>query len=282
MLLGCGIATPIPYSAFVVLVGTQLTAGGALGCVSGALFGLAREAMPAVVVLWRWKNDQADPGGIMRLLPTLATTARRLNRAWVLVGGVALVLTTSVVQAQPPVTTHSNTWRLHRITAGGTSVQRPLQRPHVIARKNGPPPLGPAPTTCPTNAPPATINPNVGKSIGMSPAWADGDFASGLILHVGDPRRVRHGPHGWYHKIVWVVAPDYHQPITLRGGALVGGTALWFQIGDHTLSPAPTLHPAGGGWAYYGSYLLIPRAGCYFLQASWPGGMWRLAFAAGQ
>jgi Helix-turn-helix domain len=43
VLLGCGIATPIYHSVFVVLLGGQLLAGISVGALSGALFGIARE-----------------------------------------------------------------------------------------------------------------------------------------------------------------------------------------------------------------------------------------------
>lgn len=102
-------------------------------------------------------------------------------------------------------------------------------------------------------------------------------------------RYIAHSPHGWYVKVLWVVAPDGHQPVTLCGSALSGGTPLWFQIGDQAPSTAPVLNtqvpPAPSqpaGWANSPSYLFIPRAGCYVLEASWSGGMWRLAFAAGR
>lgn len=177
-------------------------------------------------------------------------------------------------------------WRfhLHSGTVTGTVTLPVLARAAAASS----PSLGPLPTTCPTNAPPTTINPAFGTAIGMSPAWVVG-FSPGLALRMGDPRYITHGPHGWYVKVLWVVAPGYHQRVTLRGSAAGGGTPLWFQIGQQPPSTAPVLNPQASpipnqpaGWADFPSYLFIPQAGCYALAASWSGGTWRLTFAAGQ
>ena len=86
-MLGCGVATPIFHTAFLVLAGAQLTAGLALGLVSGAVFGATRQAMALLPVLGRF-----DPERTMGLMETLRPSARRVNAALVVVGGVILVL----------------------------------------------------------------------------------------------------------------------------------------------------------------------------------------------
>lgn len=91
-LLGCGTATLIPYSCFLVLLGTQLTSGVVLGSVSGALFGGVREAMALILFLSKHKKE-AKPSEMMRLLPVLTPKAQRLNTIWILGGGLLLVLT---------------------------------------------------------------------------------------------------------------------------------------------------------------------------------------------
>ncbi len=158
----------------------------------------------------------------------------------------------------------------------------------VVAPAAVPAPLGPLSTTCPRNPPPTTINPAFGTAIGMRPAWAIG-FSPGLALRMGNPQFITHGPHGWYVKILWVVAPGFYPRVTLRGSTAGGGAPLWFQIGDQAPSIAPILNPQAPpipnqppGWANFPSYLFIPQAGCYALEASWPGGTWRLTFAAGR
>ncbi|MGH2618086.1 MAG: hypothetical protein ACRDJC_22900, partial [Thermomicrobiales bacterium] len=59
----------------------------ALGLVSGALFGAARQATALLPLLVR-----LDPERTMRLLETLRPAARRLNAALIVAGGLVLVL----------------------------------------------------------------------------------------------------------------------------------------------------------------------------------------------
>src|SRR5579862_8010042 len=105
-----------------------------------------------------------------------------------------------------------------------------LRSAATLARGTPPAALGPLPATCPTNPPPTTINPFFGKGIGMQPVWVIG-FSPGLTLRIDPAQGLLHGPHGWYVKLAWVVAPDYRRRVTLRGSALAGGPPLWFQIG---------------------------------------------------
>ena len=86
-MLGSGVATPIFHSAFLVLFAAQLTGGVALGLVSGALFGAARQATALLPLL-----GPLDPGQTMGLLETLRPVARRLNAALIVAGGLVLVL----------------------------------------------------------------------------------------------------------------------------------------------------------------------------------------------
>jgi hypothetical protein len=86
-MLGSGVATPIFHTAFLVLLAAQLTGGVALGLVSGALFGAARQATALLPLLGR-----LDPGRTMGLLETLRPVARRLNAALIIAGGLVLVL----------------------------------------------------------------------------------------------------------------------------------------------------------------------------------------------
>lgn len=85
-MLGCGLATPIFHSAFVLLTAAQVTGGVGMGIVSGALFGLARQAMALVPVVARYEPDRT-----MWLLERLRPLARRMNVALVVAGGVLLV-----------------------------------------------------------------------------------------------------------------------------------------------------------------------------------------------
>jgi hypothetical protein len=86
-MLGSGVATPIFHTAFLLLLATQLTSGVALGLLSGALFGAARQSTALMPLLAR-----LPPGQTMNLLETLRPAARRLNAALILAGGLLLVL----------------------------------------------------------------------------------------------------------------------------------------------------------------------------------------------
>jgi hypothetical protein len=85
-MLGSGVATPIFHTAFLVLLAAQLTGGVALGVVSGAVFGAARQATALLPLLGR-----LDPGRTMNLLEMLRPAARRLNAALIIAGGLVLV-----------------------------------------------------------------------------------------------------------------------------------------------------------------------------------------------
>jgi hypothetical protein len=87
-MLGSGVATPIFHTAFLLLLAAQLTGGVAIGLVSGALFGAARQATALLPLL-----GQLDPGRTMGLLETLRPVARRLNAALIVAGGLVLLLT---------------------------------------------------------------------------------------------------------------------------------------------------------------------------------------------
>lgn len=87
MMLGSGFATPVYQTAFLVLVGAQLTAGWQLGLLSGALFGAFRQMTALGPVL-----RQLDPGRTMHLLEVLRPYARRGNIGLIVAGGIVLVL----------------------------------------------------------------------------------------------------------------------------------------------------------------------------------------------
>jgi len=151
----------------------------------------------------------------------------------------------------------------------------------------------PPPTTCPRGPNPQPVSPDFAPGLGQSPVWAVGfsSGASGPILLLQGESTV--GDHGYYRKVLWVIQHGYAQPVTLSGSDSDRGDPLWFQIGDKAPTTAPKLDPMQpGAYPYnpanpdqvfpeYPSYLLIPHAGCYVLEASWPEGHWRIPFAAG-
>ena len=157
-----------------------------------------------------------------------------------------------------------------------------------------PPALGPAPASCaPPASVPRTLPATFSGAIGSSPlwvAWFDGPYAT---RHIKDP-----GPgntrYGWEIAITFTIEPEFSQKVVVRGVRLDNGEPLWF--GHSMPSVAVVLDPQQPGltaddntsmglsddWAAWYTILSIPAAGCYALDASWPGGSWRVTFAAGR
>ncbi len=150
--------------------------------------------------------------------------------------------------------------------------------------------VGLVPTDCPPSSSPRTISPDMGPAVGASPVWASG-FGTGTYptAHLQDDR---YSPHeGWPWKLAREVGPSYQKPVTIRAGMLHTGKLLSFQMSpDDFVTTVPTLdpkhpgHPSsqlGPDWNEWGSYLFLPGAGCYYLEATWPQGHWLIYFAAG-
>lgn len=144
----------------------------------------------------------------------------------------------------------------------------------------------------PQNCPPgSTLQPifsDVGAAVGGPPVWAIGFNGPRAVIEI--PTYFTYTPYGWTWKLIWRMQDSYTHPITLRGGNLHDGSLLWFQIGQQDPSTSPVLAPRlaenpvlnAGSWVDWTSYLYIPAAGCYYLEATWPGGHWRITFAAGR
>jgi hypothetical protein len=159
--------------------------------------------------------------------------------------------------------------------------------------------LAPAPTDCAVQPAPRTFTlpPDFGGGFhgdftfaGSSPAWA---LAPGSPLRVEQPSVDQPYPGA---KVMWIVGPNYFQPVTLSGRELRSNTPTWFEVfqGAGTeslfitqaiLDPgAPnrgSAEPSSGHWNIWGIGLLVLSAGCYELNASWSGGSWRTVYAAG-
>jgi hypothetical protein len=152
--------------------------------------------------------------------------------------------------------------------------------------------LAAAPTNCTGPAPRMVAFGDYGNLIGTSPVWA-GVYAAfdrrqqAYHVEAGAPRTV----HGWRVKDLWIVAPKIESPVRVVGGELGGSQSLWFEVAERddkpvsaaVLDPArPGVPPSVDGYKEFPSYVYIPRAGCYFLEARWPGGHWRLVFGLGR
>ena len=85
---------PTAYPAFLLVLGTQLTAGPVLGFLSGAAFGASREAMAlAPLFVERYR---LDPPAMMTVLQGFQAGLQRFNLMLVVGGGLLLI--TSVLK----------------------------------------------------------------------------------------------------------------------------------------------------------------------------------------
>ena len=95
---------------------------------------------------------------------------------------------------------------------------------------------------------------------------------------------------------MWIVGPNYFQPVTLSGREMRANAPMWFEVYQGagttsiftthaTLDPgAPnrgSTEPSSGHWNIWGIGLLVLSAGCYELDVTWSGGSWRVIYAAG-
>lgn len=200
---------------------------------------------------------------------------------------VGLTLITVACTQTTPTLPATSTRPVVSATAMLTATPSPTPTPLVASAAN----LGPVPLNCLPGPTPRNVDPaEFGPGVGGSPVWAIGFAGPHATIHLkGWTKDPSLAQYGWDYKILWSVGPNYTHPVVLHGGLLSAGTPLWFQIGDQPPVTAPVLDPkhpgtptgSDVGWAEFPSYLLIPKAGCYYLKASWPGGSWRITFAAG-
>ncbi len=94
-------------------------------------------------------------------------------------------------------------------------------------------------------------------------------------------------------KVLWATGPNPTHTITVQGQGQRTGTLVWFRIDQS--SPATTLElvpgesnrdgtttPDGNTWEIWGTSLIFVKAGCYQMEASWPGGKWVMTIAVGR
>ncbi len=150
-----------------------------------------------------------------------------------------------------------------------------------------PPQLGMVPQNCPPGPTPQPIFSDIGPVVGAAPLWVTGFGGPHAVINI--PTYFTYTQYGWTWKLLWKMQSGYMHPITLEGGNLLNGTLLWFQIGQQNPSTSPVLdplhsgqQPSAGSGLNWPSYVYIPTAGCYYLEAKWPGGHWRIIFAAGR
>src|SRR6266550_300780 len=92
---------------------------------------------------------------------------------------------------------------------------------------------------------------------------------------------IRRYRYGWAIKVLWLIRPGWTQSVTLMGETVGTGQPIWFRTGGiHPQGPVASLvldptnpeTPDVHHWANFPSSLLLPRASCYSLTATWSGG----------
>ena len=161
--------------------------------------------------------------------------------------------------------------------------------------------LGPLPQTCPLSSirTPKTISSEFAPAVGAGPAWGVGivsykQVPLALVRSSNDASE-HHTQYGWGHKLLWVVATQVQGAVTIHGMNLQTGTPLYpdaeYAEASSTMT-ALILNPSDptvvsqdanrdDQWTQFPGGLTVPGAGCYSLEATWPGGSWHLTFAAG-
>ncbi|HEX8727545.1 MAG TPA: hypothetical protein VF739_02925 [Ktedonobacterales bacterium] len=168
-----------------------------------------------------------------------------------------------------------------------------LAYPTPTLAQQTPAEIGSAPLTCTPSTPSRYTS-----KLGGTPVWVSGFQAS---MKGQATTNVGHSPYtryGWKARIGFSVEPGATGLINVHGERLSDGSPLWISVSDaretnfgqRAPSVRVVLNPQepglpdyeDTGWAAWGGVLYIPAAGCYALDASWPGGSWRVTFAAGE
>jgi hypothetical protein len=153
--------------------------------------------------------------------------------------------------------------------------------------------LDPAPQNCPAISQTQGFDYTGGPRVaGSPPVLVIGFGGTDAILthfkHAQPPEI------GWYRRIILLTETNYTGTITLQGGGLHGVSPIWFGMRPHNQGPITsfTLRPRDASrsnhtrgdeaWGLSSATMFVPRAGCYFLTATWAEGWWIVFFSAGR
>ncbi len=144
----------------------------------------------------------------------------------------------------------------------------PLPTPTLYPTPTPAPPmaLGAVPQNCPSGPTPEAIGPNGLSGIGASPVWVFVFQGPHATLHLAGEGS--HTQYGWSTGFLLAIGPT---DVGVRASMHPELSVL---IG--------TVFASDGKWEEWATHLYLPGAGCYYLEATWPGGAWHLTFAAGR
>jgi len=214
-------------------------------------------------------------------------TRRFLLRAMILAGLLSALA--SCAQAAPPQAAKTPTVASSTLTPTAIATLQPT--PTLWGGQSAT--LGPVPQNCPASLAPKKV-PVFGLEYCASPLWV---YFSGPSTHttlVWSPNDafMYHDQYGWAHKFLWLIEARYTGIVTIHGANVDDGSPLLpdadHQTGTSTLTSLvldtqdPTIINRTEQWTEVPGGLTIPKAGCYYLEADWPGGHWRIIFAAGE
>jgi hypothetical protein len=154
--------------------------------------------------------------------------------------------------------------------------------------------LGPLPHNCPPGPALIELQAYDGPffAVGMFPVWG-ADFSGPHAMLEWTPTDAQrsHDSQGWGHKLIWIVNTAAQGLVTIHGANLQTGAPLFPDAQESASTSTATmmvLNPEDPSvtnrippWAEFPGGLIVPGAGCYYLEADWPGGHWRITFAAG-
>jgi len=207
-----------------------------------------------------------------------------------------LLLLVSCTQISQPTTSATPTVDSAHLTAFAqpypTYTPLPTPTPSPTSLGGASAKLGPVPQDCLPGPTPQSIDGAFGPVVGAGPVWA-GNFIGPHATLAWLPPTISamHNQYGWPHKLLWVVADSVKGLVIIRGANLRDGSSLRPHAEQEVATSTPTilvLDPQDPNlinhadqWAEFPGSLTIPKAGCYYLEATWPGGSWRITFAAG-
>jgi hypothetical protein len=153
-----------------------------------------------------------------------------------------------------------------------------------------------APVNCGSLPQPFRLSTGLNDVIGAWPMWVGvsaGDLGRESVIDMPkityvDPEPALKG--WWGTKIGWLVDVTYKGKVSLRGYNVADNSPIYFHVHENEpATPLVILDPTNPGgfiaelkkWAFFPSYIWVSKAGCYTIEATWEGGLWRQVISIG-